>query len=89
VFKGKWDFDWQLGYELAEPILLPKGTRILTIAHYDNSPNNKFNPDPTRTVYYGNMTWEEMDTGFFAVTVDKRADPKKIIKGGGFLGGGA
>ena len=28
VFKGKWDFDWQLGYDLKEPIVLPKGTRI-------------------------------------------------------------
>jgi hypothetical protein len=83
----RYDFNWQLGYELAKPIKIPKGTKLLTQAHYDNSPNNKFNPDPTRTVHYGNMTWEEMDTGFFAVTVDKKVDPKRVTKGGLFGGG--
>ena len=48
VFKGKWNFDWQVGYQLAKPLPLPKGTRLLAIAHYDNSPNNKYNPDPTK-----------------------------------------
>ena len=48
VFKGKWNFDWQVGYQLAKPMRLPKGTRILAIAHYDNSANNKFNPDPAQ-----------------------------------------
>ena len=48
VFKGKWNFDWQIGYQLAKPLLLPKGTRVIAIAHYDNSANNKFNPDPTQ-----------------------------------------
>ena len=37
VFKGLWDFNWQIGYHLAKPLLVPKGTRILAIAHYDNS----------------------------------------------------
>ena len=49
-------------------------------AHYDNSPNNKFNPDPNRTVFYGNMTWEEMMQGFFGVVADKKVDRKKVIK---------
>jgi hypothetical protein len=84
-----YDFNWQLGYDVAEPIKIPKGTKLITEAHYDNSPNNKFNPDPTRTVYNGNMTWEEMDTGFFGVIVDKKVEPKKILKGGIALGGGA
>jgi hypothetical protein len=35
------------------------------------------------------MTWEEMDTGFFGVVVDRKVDPKKILKGGTFLDGGA
>jgi hypothetical protein len=38
-------------------------------AHYDNSANNKYNPDPTKEVRYGEQTWEEMMFGFFDVSV--------------------
>jgi len=48
--------------------------------HFDNSVNNKFNPDPNKTVYYGDMTWEEMMFPFFSVVVDKNVDPKKVIR---------
>jgi hypothetical protein len=46
LMKAKFDFAWQLGYELAQPILLPKGTRLEMTAHYDNSENNPLNPNP-------------------------------------------
>ena len=72
-----YDFNWQLGYETS--INVPKGTKLHVDAHYDNSPNNKFNPNPSRTVYYGEMTWEEMMFPFFGVVIDKNDDPKKII----------
>jgi len=75
-----YDFNWQLGYDLVEPFKVPKGTKLIVTAHYDNSINNRFNPDPNRTVYYGNMTWEEMFAPFFAVTVDKAVNPAKAIK---------
>jgi len=75
-----YDFNWQLGYDVAEPIKVPKGTKLVVTAHYDNSVNNKFNPDPNRTVYYGDMTWEEMMFPFFSVVVDKGAERKQIIK---------
>ena len=84
----RYDFNWQLGYDLAQPIKAPKGTRLVVTAHFDNSVNNKFNPDPSRTVYYGNQTWEEMMMPFFAVTVDKKADPKKVLVGPGPVIGG-
>lgn len=64
-----YDFNWQLSYDLAQPKLLPKGTIIECTAHYDNSADNKFNPDPTKEVHYGEQTWEEMMFGFFDVTV--------------------
>jgi hypothetical protein len=83
-----YDFNWQLGYDLAEPIKVPKGTKMVVVAHYDNSANNKFNPDPNRTVYYGNMTWEEMFAPFFAITVDKSVDPAKAMKAPRNTGGG-
>jgi hypothetical protein len=64
-----YDFNWQLTYELEKPKFLPKGTLIECTAHYDNSVNNKYNPDPTKTVRYGDQTWEEMMFGFFEVSV--------------------
>jgi hypothetical protein len=76
----RYDFNWQLGYDLARPIKAPKGTRLLVTAHFDNSANNKFNPDPNRTVYYGDMTWEEMMFPFFSVVVDKSVDPRRVIR---------
>jgi hypothetical protein len=79
VFKGTWNFDWQVGYQLAKPIVVPKGTKILTIAHYDNSPNNKFNPDPAKTVWWGDQNWDEMQSGFFGLLVDARTDGDKIF----------
>ena len=60
-----YDPDWQLTYELKEPKLLPKGTRIECVAHFDNSPENLANPDPTKSVSFGPQTWDEMMIGFF------------------------
>jgi len=76
----RYDFNWQLGYDLATPIKVPKGTKLTVTAHFDNSANNKFNPDPNRTVYYGDMTWEEMMFPFFSVVIDKNVDPKSVIR---------
>lgn len=65
----KYDFNWQLSYDLAQPKLLPKGTVIECTAHFDNSQNNPYNPDPKKTVHFGEQTWEEMMIGFFDVSV--------------------
>jgi hypothetical protein len=75
-----YDFNWQLGYDLAQPIKVPKGSKLVVVGHYDNSVNNKFNPDPSRTVYQGNMTWEEMFAPFFTITVDKSVNPAKALR---------
>lgn len=65
----KYDFAWQLNYHLETPLDLPKGTRIDCVAHFDNSANNKYNPDPTKEVKWGDQTWEEMMIGWFDYTV--------------------
>jgi mono/diheme cytochrome c family protein len=84
IFKAKWDFNWQLGYDLEKPIDIPKGTRIVGIAHYDNSANNKFNPDPKSVVVWGNQNWEEMQNCFMGFLVDpKLSNPKTLFKATG------
>ena len=61
----RYDWHWQLWYNLAAPIVLPKGTRIECTAHFDNSPNNPDNADPTKEVTWGDQSWDEMMVGFF------------------------
>ena len=61
----RYDFNWQLRYDLAEPKFMPKGTRLLCTAHFDNSETNPWNPDPTATVRFGLQTWEEMMVGYY------------------------
>ena len=69
----KYDFNWQITYQLAKPKLLPAGTKMEVIAHYDNSANNKFNPDPSQDVKWGDQTWEEMMIGFWSTVVNPPA----------------
>ncbi|MFO0946903.1 MAG: redoxin domain-containing protein [Planctomycetota bacterium] len=69
----RYDFNWQLGYQFAEPLPMPKGTQILCTAHFDNSENNPSNPDPERAVRFGEQTWEEMMIGWF-FSAEKRKD---------------
>lgn len=75
----KYDFAWQIGYDVATPIRVTAGTRLHVDAHYDNSANNRANPDPARDVYGGMQTWEEMMVPFFGVVVDARIDPGKVM----------
>ena len=72
-------FDWQIGYELAEPLDLPKGTKVKSVAHYDNSPANKFNPDPTKIVKYGPQSWDEMHVTFVGILIDAKANPARTF----------
>ncbi|PWT97411.1 MAG: thiol-disulfide isomerase [Terriglobia bacterium] len=82
-----YDFNWQLGYNTS--LKVPKGTKLRVDAHFDNSVNNKFNPNPNRTVYYGEMTWEEMMNPFFGVVVEGDVDPNKILAPRGSVPNGA
>jgi len=66
----RYEFNFQITYELAKPKLLPKGTKVEVVAHFDNSPGNKDNPDPTKDVKWGDQTWEEMMIGFWGSVVD-------------------
>lgn len=62
----RYDFNWQLRYRLLEPKTLPKGTKLVCIAHFDNSVDNLANPDSAATVRWGDQTWEEMMLGYFS-----------------------
>ena len=52
--------------QFAKPFPIPKGTTIECVAHFDNSAANPANPDPTKTVRWGDQTWEEMMIGWYS-----------------------
>ncbi|HXU08026.1 MAG TPA: hypothetical protein VN743_03440, partial [Blastocatellia bacterium] len=76
----KYDFNWQLTYVLEKPVALPKGTRLDCVAHFDNSTKNKYNPDPTKEVRWGDQTWEEMMIGWFGYTRDTEQRETATLK---------
>jgi hypothetical protein len=56
----RYDFNWQTYYMFAAPLQVPKGSKIVSTAWYDNSPANKNNPNPKVDVKWGDQTWQEM-----------------------------
>ena len=56
----RYDFNWQTYYMFREPLQIPKGSKLVSTAWYDNSAANKSNPDPKTDVKWGDQTWEEM-----------------------------
>jgi hypothetical protein len=81
----KYDFHWQLAYELETPLKLPAGSKLIVTAHYDNSLKNdrllhhghggsdpEHNPGPEKEVHFRemNQSWDEMFTPFIQYTID-------------------
>ena len=62
-----YDFNWQHNYRLAEPKRMPRGTWILCSGGFDNSKLNPHNPDPSKTIRWGEQSWDEMFIGFIGV----------------------
>jgi hypothetical protein len=79
VLKGNWNFEWQMGYQYAEPVALPKGSKLQFITHFDNSTANRFNPDPKAQVLWGPQNWDEMSNCFIGVLFDKNTAPEKVF----------
>lgn len=75
----RYDFNWQLWYMFQEPKLIPKGSKMLCTASFDNSPENPANPDPTKEVHWGEQTWDEMMFGFYSTI--QPVDPSKPDSG--------
>lgn len=69
----RYDFNWQLPYQFAEPPTLPRGSRLVYTAWYDNSAVNPANPDPSREVRWGQQTFDEMMLGYVEYYVPGKA----------------
>jgi hypothetical protein len=68
----KYDFNWQNIYQLTKPRLMPKGSSLRCVAHYDNSDGNLVNPDPTKPAHFGEQTWDEMMVGMYYYALAKQ-----------------
>jgi len=68
-----YNFHWQITYRTAEPKFIPKGTRLVITAHFDNSRNNPLNPDATKPVRWGTASQTEMMDGWVEY-VDAKPD---------------
>lgn len=60
---ANYNYNWQMEYQLVEQKLVPAGTRIVVTGAFDNSAQNKANPDPARDVPWGDQSWDEMFFG--------------------------
>ena len=64
------NFNWMNMYIYADDAapLLPKGTILHLVAWYDNTKNNRSNPDPDQWVGYGDRTVDEMGHAWLNIT---------------------
>ena len=76
----RYDFNWQTTYVLTKPLDLPVGTRLESTAAFDNSPNNRFNPDPAAVVKWGDQTTDEMHIAFLELVIEASGDPEQLFK---------
>ena len=44
----RYDFNWPFGYQVDQPIKVPKGTKMLVTAHFDNSAHSPTSSTPIR-----------------------------------------
>ena len=66
----RFDFAWMTNYIFAdnEAPLLPRGTVLRVTSWYDNTRDNKNNPDPDQWVGYGDRTVDEMGHAWINLT---------------------
>jgi mono/diheme cytochrome c family protein len=80
LYVPRYDFNWQLEYDFKDYVNVPKDARIDCVAHFDNSVNNPFNPDPAEEVRWGDQTWEEMMATWIAYVVPAKVEAPNPVE---------
>ena len=78
VFKGRFDFNWQLGLRPCKADRSAKGTRIVSIAHYDNSANNR-SSGSHKGYTLGSAELDEMQSVFLGFIFDVKTDVSEVM----------
>jgi hypothetical protein len=81
LYVPEYNFNWQLKYQPAEWVPVKKGDKFRITAWYDNSPNNKWNPDPSKEVRWGDQTWDEMLFASFDYLIPVDMRPEEVTGG--------
>lgn len=76
----RYDFNWQLRYQFAEPVTIAKGSTLRFTVWYDNSAKNPANPDPKKLVKWGPQTSDEMHLGYVEYVVDAKSESVEPFK---------
>lgn len=80
----QYDFNWQIQYRYREPKILPPGTRIDVLSHFDNSEERRAivpQIDIGRPVIWGLSTTDEMPHGLLGWTYIEAEDVDAIRAG--------
>ncbi|MDA1275901.1 MAG: redoxin domain-containing protein [Verrucomicrobia bacterium] len=72
-----YDFNWQSVYRFAKPFPVSQGSTVSVVGYWDNSSDNPANPDPSRTVPWGEQTWDEMLNGWVEFVFDHEDQAKQ------------
>lgn len=80
----RYDFYWQLVYRPAKPVPIPRGTKLVVEAVFDNSPANRRNPDPSVTVGWGEQSREEMAVCFVDFLLPVPISPNELFRASRF-----
>jgi hypothetical protein len=75
----RFNFNWQLMYTLKRPVMIPKGTKLVVTGTFDNSRGNKYNPNPTIDVRWGEFTSDEMMIGWLDYFVPNATTPELSV----------
>ena len=67
-----YDYNWQVFYDLKEPLKVPAGSTLKLVGSFDNSAANRWNPAPHKEVYWSEQSWDEMYSGFVDLSIDKQ-----------------
>jgi hypothetical protein len=76
-----------MAYDLATPLELPAGSKLVVTAHYDNSTRNQFNPAANQAVYFHaqNMSTDEMFSPFLQFSEQTQAARVPTVETAGCL----
>ena len=83
INKLNWDHGWHTTFVYEDHVrpLLPKGTVLLLTSVFDNTANNRHNPDPNQWVVAGSRTVDEMAHIWIGITYfDNEADFERLVK---------